>query len=151
VHILLVDDDNDVRAAMGGVLADAGHDVTQAQNGREAVSMAATMKFDLGIVDILMPTMDGLETIRHFHRYLPLLPILAISGTRVRGGVAAPRYLNVAMEFGAFCALSKPVCSRELLCAVGSVDHLVVGTAISAPIVRCGGRLPSAGGASARP
>ncbi|WP_322516102.1 response regulator [Rhodopseudomonas palustris] len=151
MYILLVDDDNDVRAAMGGVLADAGHDVTQAENGREAVSMAVAMKFDLGIVDIFMPTMDGLETIRHFHRYLPRLPILAISGLRLRGGASAPRFLNAAIEFGAICALSKPFCSRELLCAVGSIDHLVVAdTAASASTARCD-RSFSSEGASAPP
>ncbi|MGP9810382.1 response regulator transcription factor [Rhodopseudomonas sp. NSM] len=145
MRILLVDDDDDVRAAMGRVLADAGHDVTQADNGREAVSMAVTMKFDLGIVDIFMPTMDGLETIRHFHGHLPLLRILAISGSRRRRGATAPRFLNAAIAFGAASTLAKPFSSSELLCAVHSIDRLVAAAnAISAGVVRCGDPFPKA-------
>lgn len=123
MRILLVDDDQDIRAIMCCALAAAGHDVAQAANGQEALRKTAGMNFDLCIVDIFMPTMDGLETIRHFHGCSPLLPILAMSGLRVCEGFAAPNFLDAAVAFGAVSVLSKPFGTNELLCAVDRWAH----------------------------
>jgi CheY-like chemotaxis protein len=73
------------------------------------------------IVDLFMPNMDGLETIRELRRIAPDLPILAISGSVVMADVPTPDLLKAALAFEAFSTLSKPFRSPELLKAVQSV------------------------------
>jgi CheY-like chemotaxis protein len=72
--------------------------------------------FDIVICDICMPGMDGLETIREFHRYDPDVPVIAISGFTFRH--SAPDFLTMATKLGAAFSLPKPFRPPELLQAV---------------------------------
>lgn len=63
--ILVVDDDASARALVTTVLSYAGHELHEARNGAEALQWIATAVPDLIVVDLLMPTMDGLEFLRH--------------------------------------------------------------------------------------
>jgi two-component system OmpR family response regulator len=62
--VLIVDDDPQTREDLRNILAPLDHHVEEAANGREAMTMVARCEPDLMIIDILMPEMDGLETIR---------------------------------------------------------------------------------------
>ena len=62
VRILVVDDEPDVREICSRGLRQMGYDVTKAASGQEAVAMAKQEPFDILLVDILMPGMDGLQT-----------------------------------------------------------------------------------------
>jgi len=89
--VLLVDDDNDVRAAAAGMLRYAGHDVIEAANGREALDCLGREgdRIDLMIVDFVMPGMNGIEVARRVRLSRPGLPILFVTGFANTAALAA--------------------------------------------------------------
>jgi CheY-like chemotaxis protein len=94
------------------VLAERGHD------GAEAIEAYA---FDLAIVDIFMPGMNGLETIKVFRESAPTLPVIAISGYVFRdASEPAPDFLRMAVDLGAAACLRKPFTGTQLLEAVAA-------------------------------
>ena len=104
-HILVVDDDPVLRRLVTLALERAGHTVLACENGRQAIQYLGQGHTDLLITDIIMPEMDGVETVRAARRLRPDLPILAMSG----GGSFEPGdYLKIAQTFGATAILPKP-------------------------------------------
>ena len=78
--IVLIDDEMLVRVTLSRILTRAGYTVVEATNGEQGLEAVARSTPDLVICDILMPTKEGIETIRELHRTRPMLPIVAISG-----------------------------------------------------------------------
>lgn len=109
--VLIADDDPIVRLTVGEFLAAVGHSVLEAADGQEALDTIATVQIDLLIVDMLMPNMDGLETILAVRRSGSTLPIIAISSG---GRMDRSTLLRPAAVFGANATLSKPLL-RDLL------------------------------------
>jgi CheY-like chemotaxis protein len=109
--ILLADDDNDLRTLLTDELTNAGYDVSPVVDGVEAVVTAAERFFDLFLLDMLMPRMDGLATIRVLHKLAPGVPIIAFTGYIGKG------YMSQAAMLGVIC-LSKPVTIEVLLSEV---------------------------------
>ena len=62
-NILIVDDDPTIQLIAGELLRADGHDVVNAGDGVEALKALVTIPADLVVLDMLMPNMDGLETI----------------------------------------------------------------------------------------
>jgi DNA-binding response OmpR family regulator len=62
-RILIVDDDAQVRAMVRTVLQRAGFDVTTARDGREAISLLAAADYDVVLLDVIMPGLDGLDVV----------------------------------------------------------------------------------------
>lgn len=117
-NLLLVDDDEALRALLRRVLVREGHAVVEAANGREAVEQLHNKPFDLMITDLFMPQQDGLETILAVRRMHLKMPVIAISG----GGSAAQfDMLRTASLFGAARVLIKPFRAEEMLVAVREV------------------------------
>jgi CheY-like chemotaxis protein len=117
-HILVIDDDAVLRRVITLALEQAGHSVLRCENGRKAIEYLAHAQADLLITDIVMPEMDGVETVRAARRLAPQLPILAISG----GGSFAPDdYLGIAQVFGANAVLPKPFRPAELVAKVAAM------------------------------
>jgi CheY-like chemotaxis protein len=116
-RILIIDDDHLVRAAIATLLNAANHDVVATGDGREGLAKIEAERFDLVIVDIFMPGMDGLETINHVRRRSPWLPIVAMSGLSFRTALSArpPDFLAMATKLGAVRSIHKPFKPRELL------------------------------------
>jgi DNA-binding response OmpR family regulator len=111
-RILLVDDDGAVRASLRRLVRYAGYDVQEARNGNEAITLLSQTPVDLAIIDILMPSRDGLETIKEIRTRWPAVRIIAISG----GGFChAGLYLDLSLKLGAARALEKPIGFKELL------------------------------------
>ncbi len=120
-RILVIDDDNSVRTAIKTLLEHEGYEVVVATDGRSGLDAFETTAFDLLIVDIFMPGMDGLETIKHLKRRAPLVPIVAISGFMFRdSSVPAPDFLSMATKLGAAYSLHKPFRPRDLSEAVAT-------------------------------
>ena len=86
-RILVVDDDVAVQSTVRLLLERAGHSVVTAGDGRKGISLCGTGDFDLLFLDIFMPGMDGIETMRLVHQQRPLLPIIVISGNPDRKSV----------------------------------------------------------------
>jgi DNA-binding response OmpR family regulator len=118
LRVLIIEDDQVFRQTLRMALEEAGHEVVEAGNGREGLRIGASKTFDLIITDILMPDVEGLETIREFRKLIPTAKILAISG----GGRNTPdSYLSIAKKLGADLTLSKPFGKSELLVAIDTL------------------------------
>lgn len=80
----------------------AGHEVVAVADGRDGLAKIQAETFDLLIVDIFMPGMDGLETTQAVHRQCPELPIIVMSGLIFRSAsTPAPDFLMMATKLGA--------------------------------------------------
>jgi CheY-like chemotaxis protein len=118
-NILIVDDDPAVQATIRIVLERVGHTVVVADDGAKGLATFEAGSFDLLILDIFMPGMDGLETMKLIHQRQPLIPIVVISGRPVSwDSVTAPDFLKMATKLGAISSLQKPFGPAELLAAV---------------------------------
>jgi CheY-like chemotaxis protein len=80
--VLLIDDEEVLRRLLSRMLADAGWNVVQAENGAKALDAAEQLDGELGLVvtDLHMPVMDGVEFARAFRPHHPDIPILYITG-----------------------------------------------------------------------
>lgn len=117
--ILIVDDDSAVQATIKLLLERAGHKVVVASDGRKGLAILETGDFDLLFLDIFMPGMDGIETMRLVHRQQPLTPIIVISGNPVLSG-SGPDFLTMATRLGAVSSLQKPFKPAALLATVAT-------------------------------
>jgi two-component SAPR family response regulator len=84
-RVLLIDDDKSVAEATKIVLESEGFDVVVAQDGRAGLTVLEAGRFDLAIVDLFMPGMDGFATAKGLHEIDPSLPTVAMSGFMFRG------------------------------------------------------------------
>ncbi len=117
-HIVVIDDDPVLRQVITLALQKAGHSVLRCENGRKATDFLAHDHADLVITDVIMPEMDGVETLRALRREHPDLPIVVMSG----GGSFDPRdYLGIAQAFGATAVLPKPFAPGELVSLVAQL------------------------------
>jgi CheY-like chemotaxis protein len=121
-RILVVDDDTLVLASVQMLLIHAGHEVLAADQARKAVLALEREPFDLVIVDVFMPGMDGYQAIKEFQRLDPGVPIIAMSGVIFRESSQrhAPDFLGMAGKLGATRTLHKPFKPAELIEAVGA-------------------------------
>ena len=82
--ILVIDDDRAVLSTIKLLLERAAHAVEAVDHGQAGLGLLETRPFDLLIVDIFMPGMDGFETMRLVHRSWPEMPVIVISGQQFR-------------------------------------------------------------------
>jgi CheY-like chemotaxis protein len=122
-RILVVDDEILVRRTIKTILERIGHTVVLAECGHDGATAIEAYAFDIAIVDIFKPGLDGLETIRLFRHSAPKLPIIAISGYAFREvSGPAPDFLRMAVGLGATAYLRKPFTAAELMNAVQACD-----------------------------
>jgi CheY-like chemotaxis protein len=120
-RILIIDDDPSVRHAAQLLLECKGFEVVAAESGRSGLAAARTKSFAAVIVDIFMPEMDGLETIKGLRANDPNLRIIAVSGALVNGPAGPPDFLAMARKLWGVRTLHKPFRPSDLLQAVGDV------------------------------
>jgi DNA-binding response OmpR family regulator len=77
--ILVVDDEPEVRQLMEHFLTDRGYEVRIVENGRLALEALDTFTPDVVLLDMHMPEMDGLETLKHLGARAPSLPVIMIT------------------------------------------------------------------------
>jgi CheY-like chemotaxis protein len=120
-RILVIDDDLSIGAAIQLMLVRQGCETVFVQDADAGVRAFESSKFDAVMVDIFMPGMDGLETIKGFRERSPTIPIVAMSGFRFRNSKAcAPNYLEIAAKLGATFCLRKPFTPEQLMVAINS-------------------------------
>ena len=78
--ILIVDDEESVRNSLAGVMKDEGYDVVSAVSGKEGVELLHEVQPSLALLDIAMPAMDGIETLRLFKEIRPDMPVIMVTG-----------------------------------------------------------------------
>ena len=115
ISVLVADDDADQRALTEGILHDAGgvgHDVTLVPDGREALRALREQVFDVAILDLSMPGLDGLEVFEAIGEDPQRPQVIFLSGY---GTVATA---TKAMKLGAYDFLEKPVDGDRLVALV---------------------------------
>jgi len=100
--ILVVDDEPEVRQLMEHFLTERGYEVRIAENGRLGLLALDTFTPDVVLLDMHMPEMDGLETLKHIAARLPTLPVIMVT---VNDDVATTSRL---LELGAADYVPKP-------------------------------------------
>jgi CheY-like chemotaxis protein len=118
-RILVVDDEPILRQVIELTLQKAGFDVVAAGNGKEGLDLYRKTSPDLVITDIMMPIMDGFETIRALKQITPGVKIIAMSGAG-----KAIDYLKMARGLGAAATITKPAERGELIATVQQVLQL---------------------------
>jgi CheY-like chemotaxis protein len=133
--ILVVDDDAAVQMPIRLLLERAGHSVVVASDGRKGLSAFEEGSFDLLFLDIFMPGMDGLETMRLVHQRQPDIPVIVISGRQLTPELGSePDFLTMATKLGAVRSLPKPFKPEALLAMVaGSLETAKPSSSSSAP------------------
>jgi DNA-binding NtrC family response regulator len=115
-RILVIDDDHSTRVALDALLTRKQFEVFLAPDGGSGLRLISTIAFDAVIIDMFMPGMDGIATIRQLIKLKPNLPFIAISGCaftdRKQG---APDFLGMAIRLGAAASLQKPFPISEFL------------------------------------
>ncbi|MGL3105412.1 response regulator [Bradyrhizobium sp. BR 1432] len=140
-NILIVDDDPAVQITIRLLLERAGHHVTVAGDGYEGLALFEASPFDLLFLDIFMPGMDGLETMRHIRALAPTVPIIVISGrSAAPDPYAEPDFLKMATKLGAVASLQKPFRPGALLAAVDGCLGTARAASVGNPDVSTGHR-----------
>ena len=111
--ILVIDDQEPIRALLRAALEGEGHEVLEASNGRLGLERYRERAADVIITDIVMPEMNGLEMMVELFRSFPHVKVIAISGGLEREGG-----LNTAKMLGARQTFEKPLEIGAVLSAV---------------------------------
>jgi DNA-binding NtrC family response regulator len=117
-HVLVVDDEEMMRAMLGRELPRMGFRVTTAGSGEEGLQRIQEHEFAVAVVDILMPGMDGLETLKRLQQESPGTEVVLLTGHgTIEGAVAG-------MRGGAYDYLTKPCRLSELSAVLlRAVEH----------------------------
>jgi CheY-like chemotaxis protein len=117
-RILVIDDEEAIRRTIKTILESDGHTVTLAESGQAAAGAMSVSRFDVVIVDIFMPGLDGIEMIKLIGQRAPDMHVIAMSGAAFSGVANAPGagsdFFNIAVGLGAAYCLQKPFGAREL-------------------------------------
>ncbi len=109
--ILLVDDDRDLAELLGEYLSVEGYRLTAVHSGEEGIEHIENHHFDLVLLDVMMPGIDGFETLKRI-RQTSIVPVLMLTAK----GEETDRILG--LELGADDYLAKPYSHRELLARI---------------------------------
>ena len=117
-RILVIEDSSEERQALADLLIGSGHRVCCAANGKVGLQLLRERHVEIVITDMLMPEMEGVETILTLRREFPDIKIIAVSG----GGVfVRENCLQLARTLGAHRVLTKPFTFGEILEAIQAV------------------------------
>lgn len=109
IRVLLVDDEEDFRTTLAKRMVKRKVEVTEAGNGPAALESLEKGVFDVVVLDVRMPGMDGIETLRRIKAINPLVEVIMLTGhASVESGIEG-------MRLGAFDYLMKPCEINELL------------------------------------
>ncbi len=107
--VMVVDDEQDFLETIIKRLKARKIEVAGAESGQRALDLLASQDFDVMILDVKMPGMDGIETLREVKKRKPLTEVIMLTGhASVESGIQG-------MQLGAFDYVMKPVALDELL------------------------------------
>jgi len=113
IQMLLVDDEDDFRTTLANRLKLRKIDVTDAASGNEAIELVKQKSFDVAVIDVKMPGIDGIETLKQIKQIKPAVEIIMLTGhASIESGMEA-------MKLGAYDYVMKPCDIDELLIKTG--------------------------------
>lgn len=107
--MLVIDDEENIRKTLHGVLSDEGYRVHGAETAEEGIQILSRALVDCVLLDVWLPGMDGLEALRRIRETYPLLPVIMISGHGTIDTAVK------AVKAGAFDFIEKPISLDKLL------------------------------------
>jgi DNA-binding NtrC family response regulator len=108
-NILIIDDDKSILRILTRILQKQGYSIQTAETGREAEEIVSKQSFDLALIDVKLPDVDGIDLLGKIHTLKPQMAKIMITGfPSVDNGIKA-------MNSGADAYLVKPVEPTELL------------------------------------
>jgi len=111
-HVLIVDDEESIRSSLDGILQDEGYRTSVAASGEDALGLLREELPDLILLDIWMPGLDGLETLRRARDFAPEQVVIMMSG---HGTIETA---VKATKLGAFDFIEKPLSLEKLLVSI---------------------------------
>lgn len=114
-HILVVDDDKNIRKLFQTVLEGEHYTVSLAENGEQALELMETAHIDLAVVDIMMPKLDGYEFTRQLRESNSTLPILMVTAKQL------PADRKAGYLVGTDDYMTKPVDEEEMLIRISAL------------------------------
>lgn len=134
--VLVVDDDSGLRLTVASALGEASYLVDQAQDGEEAVNKVRANNYNLVLLDVNMPRMNGLEALKQIKAYDPSIIVIMLTAySNVRDAVEATRE-------GAYNYLEKPIKAENLVYMVDKAlkaHNMVRSISFSAPVIKLPG------------
>jgi DNA-binding NtrC family response regulator len=134
--VLVVDDDPGLRMIVASALGDANYSVDQAQDGEEAVNKVRANGYNLVLLDVNMPRMDGLECLKQIKAYDPSIIVIILTAfSNVKDAIEATKE-------GAYNYLEKPIKAENLVYLVDRAlraHSMVKAMSLSAPVVNLPG------------
>jgi len=112
--LLIVDDEPSILQSLGGLLSDEGFEVTTAANGYEALKTIEVESPDLVLLDIWMPGIDGIETLKEIKKKSPNIQVIIITG---HGTIETA---VKATKLGAFDLIEKPLSIDKVIVAINN-------------------------------
>jgi DNA-binding NtrC family response regulator len=114
IRVLIVDDEEQFVQQLAERLRLREYDVTTALNGEQALKTIKKYNFDVVILDVAMPGIDGIETLREMKKIKPLIEVIMLTGH------ATVESAIEGMKLGAFDYLLKPTNTEDLVMKVNS-------------------------------
>ena len=112
IRILVVDDEPAIRRALRPPLVELGFQVAEASRGEEALQLLRAAPYDVVLLDINMPGIGGIETLRRIRSFAPRLPVLMLTVRDEEEDKVE------ALELGADDYVTKPFSTRELIARI---------------------------------
>ncbi len=112
IRILIVDDESAIRRALKPPLAELGFQFSEASRGEEALQLLRSSSYDVVLLDINMPGIGGIETLRRIRAFAPRLPVLMLTVRDCESEKVE------ALELGADDYITKPFSTRELIARI---------------------------------
>ena len=112
LRVLVVDDESAIRRALRPALMELGFQVAEASRGEEALQLLRAATYDAVLLDVNMPGLGGIETLRRIRGFAPRLPILMLT---VRD---QEEEKVIALDLGADDYVTKPFSTRELIARI---------------------------------
>ena len=119
-RVLIVDDEANMRRTLCDILRDDGYDVVAAATGEEAVELCSTERFDIVLMDVRMPGIDGVEAFRQIRRHQEAVRVIMMSAFSLED------LKQAALDEGAIAFLSKPLDVQKTIRLIDEVKDTAI-------------------------
>lgn len=117
MRILVIDDEKNIRATLTGILEDAGYSVVAVGSAEKGMDAIREQQFEVALVDVKLPGMDGLTFLEAAKQFMPDLDIIMISG---HSGISTAVQ---AVKMGAYDFCEKPLSLPKILISIQNLDE----------------------------
>ena len=133
MRVLIVEDEQALREGLTDLLLAAGHEVVAFEHGKGAIEAGTEEVFDLVLLDLMLPDIDGIEVCRRLRRARPSLHILMLTARGSEDDKVA------GLDAGADDYLTKPFAVRELLARIAALGRRVAAVPSEPEIIESDG------------